>query len=67
MSPSTADLMTINEAETPVIIMSTSGMCTAGCIKHHLRHNIGNSRNTILFVGHHAHGTLGRQIIDGRE
>ena len=67
MSRSTADSMTINEADPPVIIMSTSGMCTAGRIKHHLRHNIGNSRNTILFVGYQVHGTLGRQIVDGRE
>ncbi len=56
---------TINDRRKPCIIMSTSGMCTAGRIKHHLRHNIGRQESTILFVGYQAHGTLGRQILEG--
>ncbi len=55
----------INQHDKPCIIMSTSGMCTAGRIKHHLRKNIGRAESTILFVGYQAHGTLGRQILDG--
>jgi metallo-beta-lactamase family protein len=54
----------INEERRPCIIMSTSGMCTEGRIKHHLRATIEDARNTILFVGFQAEGTLGRRILD---
>ena len=47
--------------------MSTSGMCTAGRIKHHLRRTIGNRRNTVLFVGYQGRGTLGRLILQGKK
>jgi metallo-beta-lactamase family protein len=57
--------MTINHRKTPSIILSTSGMCTAGRIKHHLVHNISRPECTILFVGYQSQGTLGRQILDG--
>lgn len=67
MSRSTEESKRINQLDTPCIIMSTSGMCTAGRIKHHLKRCISDSRNTILFVGYQANGTLGRQIVDGRE
>jgi metallo-beta-lactamase family protein len=55
----------INRQKGPAIIMATSGMCTAGRIKHHLTHNIKNSATLILFVGYQASGTLGRQILEG--
>jgi len=55
----------INDHPGSAIIMSTSGMCTAGRIKFHLRRNIQRPESTILFVGYQAHGTLGRQILDG--
>ena len=61
------DSMGINSMKGPAVIMSTSGMCTAGRIKHHLAHHIGNPACTILFVGYQAAGTLGRQVIEGNE
>jgi metallo-beta-lactamase family protein len=54
----------INQAGGSAIIMATSGMCTAGRIKFHLRKNIGRPESTILFVGFQVKGTLGRQILD---
>jgi metallo-beta-lactamase family protein len=56
----------INRSKSPCVIMATSGMCTAGRIKHHLRNNVGRPASTILFVGYQAAGTLGRQILEGQ-
>jgi metallo-beta-lactamase family protein len=55
----------INNLKGPAVIMATSGMCTAGRIKHHLAQHVGNPACTILFVGYQSQGTLGRQILDG--
>jgi metallo-beta-lactamase family protein len=57
----------INGLKGPAIIMSTSGMCTAGRIKHHLAQHVGDPASTILFVGYQSQGTLGRQILDGNQ
>jgi metallo-beta-lactamase family protein len=67
MSRSVEESKAINDVDGPALILSTSGMCDAGRIKHHLRNHIGDARSTILFVGFQSQGTLGRLILDGRK
>ncbi|MDQ7072553.1 MAG: MBL fold metallo-hydrolase [Gammaproteobacteria bacterium] len=61
----TAESMAINQISGGAVIMAGSGMCTGGRVRHHLKHNLWNEHNSIVFVGYAAQGTLARKIIDG--
>jgi metallo-beta-lactamase family protein len=62
---STEDSMAINYDTVPKVIISSSGMCEAGRIRHHLKHNLWRKECSIVFVGFQAAGTLGRLLLDG--
>ena len=67
ISTGSEDSKQINFIERPKVIISASGMCEAGRIRHHLKHNLWREECTILFVGYQAGGTLGRRILEGEK
>jgi metallo-beta-lactamase family protein len=64
---STEESQWLNVDKEPKVIISASGMCEAGRIRHHLKHNLWDARNSIIFVGYQAEGTLGRCLVEGQE
>ena len=65
LSASADESKQINFDQRPKVILSASGMCEAGRIRHHLKHNLWGENNTILFVGYQAEGSLGRKLQNG--
>lgn len=60
-----ADSKALNDRREPCVIISASGMCEAGRIRHHIKNNISNPNNTLLLPGYQGEGTLGRRLADG--
>ena len=63
---SAEDSKRLNDRHEPMIIISASGMCEGGRIRHHLKNNLGDAKNLALFIGYCAEGTLGNQIVAGK-
>lgn len=67
LSITSDDSKAINMDMNPKVIISASGMCEAGRIRHHLKHNLWRKESTIVFVGYQSRGTLGRSLLEGAE
>jgi len=65
LSVSSDESKAINTDKEPKVILSASGMCEAGRVRHHLKHNLWRRESMVLFVGYQAVGTLGRKLLDG--
>ncbi len=63
----TEESQRLNQDRKPKVIISASGMCEAGRIRHHLKHNLWDEKSSIIFVGYQAEGTMGRLLLDGTD
>jgi len=65
MAATAEDSRRINDCPGPCLVMAGAGMCNAGRILHHLRHNLWNPQAHVIIAGYQGEGTLGRQLVDG--
>ena len=67
LSSTAEDSMRINSCPGPCFVMAGAGMCNAGRILHHLKHNLWNPETHVIIVGYQAEGTLGRLLVEGEK
>ncbi|MBX9724181.1 MAG: MBL fold metallo-hydrolase [Candidatus Obscuribacterales bacterium] len=67
LCPASEDSRALNSVEGPCLILAGAGMCNAGRILHHLRHNLANAENVVIIVGYQVKGSTGRHLVEGAE